>query len=323
MTTISYPSLGVGGFAIDKWATYFDGDDGIINDYTGGSLALTRISSGDIARYSLGQVRVGGYVLEVTANHDLVVSTTAGTYYTWACYTPASNVADGSGNAIPAGPVSLGISSGSPSTTGGKQYFLLDKIVRTTGQALTAATVTSYRRWVGPHVYMDALPVPLTGQEVEFDLVLTGFGPYPIGSVLSVRSIAETFDRLLSGGSVVWRARSMTAPVALPLRSGLVANTDPPQYWMTAGGDVRFRGTVKRASGSNLTNGADVLLADLPAGFRPTVRERGPITAKKSGSGWDQVNISVGSDGVMTLYDPDGFEVDWVDLSKYSYRTKG
>jgi len=182
MTTISYPAKGTGGFPIDKWTEVFEGENGILNDYDGTSCALTRIDAGEIARISPGQVRVGGYVLQVTANHDLTVSTTAATYYIWACYDPALNVGT---VASAAGPCTLGISSGAPSTSGGKVYTLLYQIVRSAAQALTAATVREFRLWQGPTLHIpgaSTIPSELLTDPITWP---TGAGPYPIGTQLA------------------------------------------------------------------------------------------------------------------------------------------
>ena len=196
MTTTSYPAVGTGGFTESEWAEYFDGQDGILNDYAGTALTLTRIDAGNIARYSTGKVKVGGYVLEVTANEDLVVSTSAATYWTWACYDPALNVAGGGGASDLLGPVRLGISSGLPSTSGGKQYVILDKIVRGASQALTAATVTSYRRWVGEAVEWEGT---LTPESVESN--------YPRGTLRFDRTKNRILVRTMNaaGSAMEWR----------------------------------------------------------------------------------------------------------------------
>ena len=82
MTTVSYPAKGTGEFDTCRVRQLLrQRRRRLVDDLNGASLALARIDAGEIARYSPGKVRVGGYVLEVTANHDLTVSTSAATYY--------------------------------------------------------------------------------------------------------------------------------------------------------------------------------------------------------------------------------------------------
>lgn len=190
MTFTSYPAAGTGGLDIGEWGTFFEGFDGIIDDYTGTSLDLTRINTGEVARIAVGKVRVGGYCLQVTADHDLVVGTAAATYYIWACYDPALNVPDGSGNAPAAGACTLGISSGAPSTAGGKVYQLLYQIVRSASQALTATIVNDFRVWTGPTLHIPAATTIPSGILTDPITAITGFS-YPVGTRLVYGSGAE------------------------------------------------------------------------------------------------------------------------------------
>ena len=326
MTTTSYPAYGTSGFGIDKWQTYFDSWSGIINDLTGTSLALTRVNTGNIARYSPGQIRVAGYVLEVTANHDLTVSTTAGTYYTWACYDPALNVADGSGNATAAGPCTLDISSGLPSTSGGKKYVLIDKIIRTTGQALTAATVNRLAPWVGPSLTIPAMPPGLTVDDLQWTTALMGNDIYPLGSTLTVLSgtaaPAERFHRTVNGSSVYWQSESVQDPTNLSLRSGLVAFDTAPKYY-TSGGLVHLRGTAKRSSGAKLNTGSDVIIADMPAELCPASIRRRVCDAATTSGLHAQVSVKIGSTGEVAMYDTGTTNISWIDLSGISYAIWG
>jgi hypothetical protein len=317
VTTISYPAKGTGGFDIDQWATYFDGYDGIINDLDTTTLTLSRINVGDIARYSPGKIRVGGYVLEVTANHDLAVSTAAGTYYTWACYDPALNIAGGGGEASVTGPCTLGISTGLPSTAGGKQYFLLDRIVRAAAQSLTAATVASYRRWIGPGgLYMKAWPSPLGSYETEAEVDLTGFGPYPVGSRMQVGQHTYVRQPEIGGTEMLWMSQSGRLSDAFPANSPLVAQSETPQYYII-GRHLYCQGNLKRSSGAVLNTGADVLLGTLP--FAPAEKRRFAVAGT---GGRTVVAIVHGEDtpateGNVYMTDPPTYvgNVSWIDLS--------
>lgn len=310
MTTISYPAKGTGGLSIEDWAILFDGQDGAINDYAGTGLALTRINAGEIARYSPGLVRVAGYILEVTANHDLTVSTSAATYYTWACYDPALNIADGGGAHSPDGPCTLGISSGLPSTTGSKQYVILDRIVRAAAQALTATTVTSFRRWFSGSVEWEGTRTP---ESVESD--------YPRGTLRYDR----TKDRLLvrtmnaAGNAMEWKAvGAADTAVAFPSVAGLVAFDAPAQTIRFAGNMVQLRGTLKKSNGSAISTGANVTLGTLAAGSRPGALSRFACTA----NGPDHVSISIATSGVVTLDGKTGTTQTWLQLDTIIFRAE-
>lgn len=323
MTTISYPAKGTGGFDVDKWAVYFDGYDGIINDLDTTSCALTRINTGEIARYSPGKIRVGGYILEITANHDLTVSTAAGTYYTWACYDPALNVAGGGGAASTAGPCTLGISTGLPSTTGGKQYFLLDKIVRAASQALTATTVTSYRRWIGPGgLYMKAMPAGFLNYEITFDIDLVGFGPYSAGTVMRVGQHDYVRQPEIGGTDMVWQSQSGRDSTAFPTNSPLSALGESPVYYII-GRHLYCAGVLRRTSGAVLNStGSDVLLGTLP--FAPASTQRFACV----GSGGRTVaayvfgDSSGASKGQVYMNDPPTYvgNTSWIDLSGINFQ---
>ena len=135
-------------------------------------------------------------------------------------------------------------------------------------------------------------------------------------------NVGETYHRVLDGGIPLWKSAAMAEPQPLDLRSGLVASTTAPLFWQGAGGQVSLEGTIKRSSNASLTNGADVLLADLPVWARPVNRVRFSVVGKPP-SGWRAVQVTVGTDGVLTLYDPDGFECDWIDIAGITYRTRG
>lgn len=335
MTTTSYPRKGKPSFSIAEWSDLFVAGSGIVNAYDATPVELTRIAVGDIARYSVGQVAVGGYVLKITGNEDLTVPTSAGTYYTWACYDPVANVAaDGDNNANPSGPCHLGISTGLPTVTGGKQFTLIDRIARPAGVALTAASVqvTRMAPWVGASIAIPDLPYGFTPNDLGWTTSDTGNDIYPLGSTLVVLSTGERFYRQLDGDtSPYWQAETICEVNPIDLRDGLVADSTAavPQWWTTGGnglggsGIVNFEGRVKRSNGKPLSNGQDVVLGDMPVGLRPRQRISRPCTVKKTGSGWDQANVTVGTDGVITMYDIDDFELTFVDLSAITYRTRG
>lgn len=310
MTTTSYPAFGTGGFTIDEWSTYFDGQDGIINDYAGTALTLTRINAGEIARYSPGSIRVAGYVLEVTANHDLVVGTGAATYYTWACYDPALNVADGGGAASADGPCTLGISTGLPSTAGSKQYLLIDKIVRAASQSLTAATVTSLRRWVGVSVEWEGTLAP---ESVESN--------YPRGSRRYDRTKNRDTVRTMNdaGNAMEWRpVGGVDTPVAFPAAAGLNAFDAAAQIVKFGSGMVQVRGTLKRSNGTALSSGSNVTLGTLPAGSRPGNTARYACAA----NGPDHCSVSVNTGGTVVLDGKTGLTVTFIQLDNIIFRAE-
>jgi hypothetical protein len=312
MTTTSYPAVGDDGFDEDEWSSYFAGEDGIMNDFSGTSLVLTRINVGEIARYSPGKVRIGGYILDVTADHDLTVDTAAATYYTWACYDPALNVADGGGDADPDGPCYLGISSGLPSTAGGKQYVIIDKIVRAASQALTATTRTGYRRFVSTAVEM-ALARPIEACESD----------YPRGTVRYDKTSNQLYVRTTNAASdgLEWVAvggDSTSAAIAFPASAGLVAFDVAPQY-IKEGNWVHLRGNLKRAAGGNLNTGSTVILGTLPDGSRPLAAHRFMC---QGGAGGMAVGVSVTPTGSVTMSDPySTVNATYISLDGVSFRT--
>jgi hypothetical protein len=202
MTTISYPAKGTGGFTISQWTEVWEDSNGVINDYTGNSCSLTRNDASNLAQIGVGQVRVGGYILEITATHDLTVSTSAATYYIWACYDPALNVAGGGGAASAAGPCTLGISSGAPSTSGGKIYTLLYQIVRGASQALSAATVKDFRAWVGPQLHMPSTSTIPSELLTDPETAVVGF-TYPVGARI-VHGTGIEYTHIKSTSGLRW-----------------------------------------------------------------------------------------------------------------------
>ena len=314
MATTSSPAVGVGGFTDLRWSEMFQADNGIINDYDGTTVALTRVNTGNIARYSFGYVRVDGYVLKILDPTDLVVPTAAGTYYTWVSYDPALNVAAAGGGASGDGPCRLGVSLGLPSTAGSKRYVYLDQIVRTAGQDLTAAVTTSLRVWCGPSLQIEKLPAGASGGEwfvVEPNHAAT------MGATLHVRDINMTFHRAMDGLNLIWRAES-GVETTFPAPSSLVA-FDSAAMMSRSGGRVFLRGTLKRSSGANLSNGNEVTLGTLPAGWRPSSVRR--FLCYGNGVGTNQVlaPVKIGSNGAVIMYDPPA-TVTWIDLSQINFQ---
>lgn len=322
MTTTSYPAVGTNGFTEAEWAEYFDGEDGIVNDYAGTGLALTRVAGTDTARYAPGKVRVGGYILEVTANHDLTVGTAAATYYTWACYDPALNVAGGGGAASADGPCTLGVSSGLPSTAGGKQYVLLDKIVRSASQALTAAALTPLRRWVGTAVEWDG---GLTPESVESD--------YPRGSLRYDRTRNQMLVRTMNqaGSAMEWRSLGTDLYAYKTVTESVTSSTTlqdddtlqltlPVGFWRVsallavtgaAAGDIKiawaFTGTATATFGARTCLGPAPGTTDTANSsmFMRAAGQTVQVAYGTDGTGttaiWEDLTLEVTAEGVLKL----------------------
>ncbi len=321
MTTDSYPAKGVGGFTVAEWAKLHDNPDGIVNDYTGTAFSLTRNSATNVATVapSPAPVVTSGYGLEVTgAGEDLAVPTAAGTYYIAAMYDPNLNVAEPGQIADPLGPCRLVIDT-SLSTAGGKQYTLLYSITRAAGQALTAATVADYRRWVGPVVtvqdYLSATP--------------TGFGPWSRGTIMletatgGSPNLVNISVRTLNaaGTALVWQNWLSPAAVPLPTSSLLVAQASPAQMFRVNGASVGLQGTLRRSNGTSLGTGSTVVLGNLPVGWRPK-SNRGPYVVGSFGNVQGIGRVYVDTSGEVTLAAGVGQEaVKWVSLDGIEFRT--
>lgn len=326
MTTTSYPAVGVNGFDANQWAVQFRNQDGIVDDFTGNALNIDRIDATNTVRVYEGKVRVGGYVLEVTAPHDLVLApVTAGapvTYYVAASYDPLLNVADGSGNAATGGPCRLTVTAGPPSTAGGKAYVLLYTVVRAIGQALTVSTLADLRRWTGPLV--EVATVPRAAPELNADanakgqpLFLTGFGPFSRGTRVYETSTRRTFRMTWQGATPVLEP-SVTDPVPLNMPSAFRAWDLAPAYFM-AGSRVQLMGSIKRANDTPVmtaTNDNDVLVGTLPASACPNRVKRFSVYA---GGRHGPAFMKVEADGQVYVYGGGGVQIDWVDLSPISY----
>ena len=322
MATTSFPAVGNGGLTSANWSKMYTCPDGIVNDTTGSAFAITLVSASNIARLSAGTACVNGYFLNNDGEFDVAVPTGAGTYNIAVMYDPTLNVADGSGDAVPAGPCRIVIAT-TLDTSGGRQYTLLYQIVRASGQALSAATVRKLGQHVGPNISIPAMPAAALTVPPG---VITGF-EHPVGTLIFEESTREHY-RLVphSNGSLYWQRQSSDGPFALPSHSLLVAGqpNEAATYHLTDNRSrVVFEGTLKRSSNGNLVvNGTDVILGTMPVGLRPLKQLRFPCTVKLS-VGWDVQTVTVRPDGVFVLYDPVGSPIiDFLDLSAISYRVR-
>jgi hypothetical protein len=319
MATSSWPAVGDGGLSDDQWLSGYAAEDGIINDFhTSGTAAcsLTVNSTTNEVTISPGQVRVSGYTLDVESNTVLSCPTVGSTttYSIVAQYDPALNVADGSGDADPLGPVRLIITNTAVSTSGGKHNYTLYTGVRTVGQALSAVSWTDHRKWIGP---------VMVGPNSTLNLTLT---PVARGTLLIQTDAASTTDLVnisvrtvnAGGTALEWQSLLCPPPVAFPVRATLVANesTTPPEM-VREGSWVNLRGTIRRSGGGNLNNGAPVILGDLPVGWRPTTGRR----IACMGSGPNFLAVNVGSDGIVSMYDPP-VNVTFIQLDGIRFRVQ-
>jgi hypothetical protein len=317
VTTDSYPVVGSAGLNEAQWQTMWQPDDGIVGDYTGLSCNLSRINTGNIARIATGKVRVGGYILDITADHDLTIPTTGATYHIWAGYDPVLNT----GGGATAGPCSLGFSAGAPSTTGGKAYVLLWTITRTASQNLADTTYVDYRRWVGPSIQGPTLPA---GEKATPRVLTTGFGPFPVGTSYYETTTGNLYRFTYAAGALKWASITDTTEVDFPFNSPLQAVDASPMMRKVAG-EVMLRGTLKRTSGANLSSGSEVLLGTFPTGWQPSSIRR--FICYGNGIGTSQVIAPVkvlgttagDAAGQVWMYDPPNTVV-WVDLSAIQFR---
>ncbi len=318
MATDSYPADGLGGLTITDWIDYFNAFDGGAECYTADSLALTRFDSGNICRVNTGSVAINGYRLRVTAPEDLtcpVPSSGSATYYIVAYYDPNLNVANSDGTAPrPLGPCRLGIYSSTDITAAmsGKSFVLLHRVVRTAGQALTAATVVSHLRFIGgPTIdWADGATVPVGNQNMPRGTIRIGTNRFLGRTVDPDTGLLGWFDPLSDG------------PWALPLSSAFVTRvgkTSVPRYYRFAGNMIGFQGQVQRTTG-NLSTGSTVTLGTIPAGRRPayTVAFMCPCGGS-SNSVQVRINNDSTTDGAILMTDPPA-ATTWLDLSAISYR---
>jgi hypothetical protein len=314
LATSSYPSDGIDGLTITDWADFFNSRDGAADNYVDGALALTRIDSGNVCRISAGNVDINGYRLQVQTDTDLTCPTPSSgsaTYFIVGYYDPNLNVADAGGNSPSLGPCRLALfaSTDIDTTLAGKAWVLLHSVVRSAGQALTAAVVASYVHWLG-------------GPTVEWPL--SQANP-PTGSYLAPRgTFRAAMDKrsLLirtsgTGGALAWVDLLNAGPFAFPAPSSLVANNGTPQYFVHSGVMVKCRGTLKRSTGTLSVGTNDVTLGTFPVGFRPLFTER---YLCKTGSGKNYVEVRVGPDGSVTMTGETG--VDWIDISPINFRAE-
>jgi hypothetical protein len=323
MTTVSYPAVGNGGLNDAQWSILYGGEDGIYNDFTsnGNAFELQLISASNIARIlaptvptgaTAPVIKVNGYGLQVTANEDFTVPNpvTTTTYSLYAQYDPALNVADGSGNANPLGPVRLLFSAGDPDNSGGKQSFVLYTIRRQPGQALSAITPLDYRQWFGPH---------RSGNSLLYEQAEGAASPYPRGALFT-DSGGVTYAREPVSGVMRWVPIAYDeGTAALTLASGMSAQDTAPRYTPPKRDNVvRMQGTIKRTAGGALVSASstsDVNIAFIPAEYAPSSIRRFPVY----GSGQRLAFVKVTNDGYISVY-AGGVALDWVDLSSISYR---
>lgn len=317
MTVRSYPSAGLGGLTEDQWRTMFGANDGIVTDYAGTAFSLTLINAGSIARIAAGRASLDGYIYETDASVDLVLAvpgTGTATYRIAVQYDPTLNIPDGSGDASAAGPCQLNVWNTALPSTSGESYLLFYKIVVTAGQLLTQAVVTDYRVWLGPALYMNKLP---TASE-------TGFGRYPKGAHIweSSSNLLGVSSAGVSGSTSLPTFDSILAPAvhAFPAAGNLVA-ADTPAVYYKAGPRVNLMGTLKRPTG-NLSNGNDVILGTLPAGYRPKALLRFCCSGGSPGGLHVTGHVKVIETGQVALYDVNTGDpgLNWIDLSGVSFR---
>lgn len=319
MTTNSFPAVGTGGLTDSQWSTMYGSRDGIIEDYVGNALSLSRLNTTNICQVAPGKMAINGYTLDVTAAHDLycapvVTGQPAVTYYIVGMYDPALNVADGGGARSATGPCQLLITTGNPDTSGGKVYVLLYKLIRTANQLLAAAALTEYRRWIGPVVSQPDYPSDAP----------TGFGPFPRGTMMiqtdtdgvlgsvtiSVRTVND------AGSALLWQSLTRPPGVEFESHQALVA-LDAPAEVVLEGSWVNLRGTLRRSSGTNLATGATVVLGTLPVGLRPGRTRRFSCLASPN----NYAGVYVALDGEVGMYDPPGTPtVDYISLDNIRFR---
>lgn len=319
MTTTSYPAVGDGGLGADAWAATFGSRDGIVEDYGGtpGAFAMTLLNATDEAQFSAGKISNNGYTLVVPDGERVSLpAPTSGskTYYIGSLYDPALNVALAGTDpplADPQGPCRLMAYDTTVDTSNGKRFLIQYQVTRTSA-ALTSATVQDRRRWVGDSVieYDDG---------VGSDSFPANEGTYPRGTLRigTNRFLLRTVHP--TNGTLSWIDPLLSGPFAFPAPSGLIsrdAAPSAPQYLRYAGSMVSCRGTLKRATGANLSTGSNVILGTMPVGYRPPFGCR--FTCATS-SGW--AVVAVGSDGVVTMNNPPT-SCTWIDLSAITFRAE-
>lgn len=149
MAQTSFPITGH-NFTEADWIALGTDLPGIVGDTTGNSFAWNT-PNGDNAVIGAGQAKVNSYGFRISGTESVPVPTAAGTYLIVARYSSSNT-------GVP-GPVRLACLSGT-------SYNILTdlplwQVVRTANQALSAATVTDRRHWIGPSVWIaPGAPVP-------------------------------------------------------------------------------------------------------------------------------------------------------------------
>lgn len=314
MTTTSRPANGAGGFLDADWADRFNASDGIIEDYDGDALAITFVNATNEASFSAAKISINGFVMTVPAGERVPLpapSSGSRTYYIGALYDPQLNVADGSGNASAQGPVRLiAYADGVVDTSNGKRFLVLWVVTRTSA-ALTGATKTSRRRWVGVALdYPDGTPTEQPGNE----------GNYPRGTLRHAtgRMLIRTPN---DNGDLAWLDPLDAGTITFPYESGIIARKadGTPVVVDNYAGWVAIRGAVERANGT-LSTGNDVPLGKLPVGYRPGGTARFVCRAFGSDTGFAEVRVT--SNGGLTLYGTEK-SIGALDLSTIVFRQKG
>jgi len=314
VTTTSRPANGVGGFSDADWATRFGGQDGIIEDYDGHSFDMTLLNGSNEAQFTAALISVNGYTLTVPAGERVSLpAPTSGskTFHIGVLFDSALNVPvavtqqDGSvvQTATDAGPCRLmAYEDGTVPDSTGKRFLILYTLTRTSA-ALTGATVSDRRRWVGvaidfPYVRgLDAAP----GNE----------GFYPRGSIRIDAPNGRVLCRTLTSAGLVWTDPLAAGPFPFPFASNIIARnaTGNRVTYSKRAGLAKLVGDVQKSSGSF---SSETTLGYLPLGFRPAVPER--LLCKTSGAG-GQTEVRVDpSNGAVVVTD-NGDTFSWVNLS--------
>lgn len=121
-----------------------------------------------------------------------------------------------------------------------------------------------------------------------------------------------------AASAVKWRPGWDLQVVPLTVPAELVA-WDTPAAAYYSGGYVQLEGSMKRTSNANLNNGAPVLLATVPDGFRPSSTWRGVAATTAIHKA---VNVYVESDGQVWMADPEGsgVSIPYIFLGAIRYR---
>lgn len=318
--TGSYPADGTGGLTITDWSDYFNSHDGAVECYPSAALALTRIDAGSVCQINPGSVDINGYRLVISEVETLTCptpSTGTATYYIVAYYDPNLNVANVDDTAPrPLGPCRLALFSATDigAALAGKSFVLLHQIVRSAGQALTAAVATNHLKFIATASieWPNSQPNPPVGNY-----------SMPRGTLRAAFDTRRLYLRTLTdAGALNWLDLFNDGPWSLPLASSFVTRsgkTSIPQYYRFAGSMIGFQGQLQRTTG-NLSNGSTVTLGTIPAGLRPGFAVS--FMCKCGGTNnFTQVQINSDSttDGAILMIDPPS-ATTWLDLSAVQYK---